>query len=457
MSKLAGFLVVAVATILVGCGGGGAPAPVAAVPTAATVTAVAGPTVTVSAPRPLEASTYLGHFQSQCAPIANGINFETGQALFSQPILTITDAIGASARLTFRFDFFDNAICSGQPVGSLQNSNPDNKITLTAEVTTSNGLTVHKLLIYYFPQNINFYPGPTLDTVIFGSDLRLQLPRQFFSNFVAHDLWHLSGIQLFEGAPGVGADQYPTALHSSPDALKLSALPPAPELPCAGKAVAWTVNSDTCSATPVPSASRLVQLMNNTTPDFTGNAKLTCSNGAWSSASDATCKSNFTYCPAQNFTWSTDPYSCSGSTVRTRETSSWTILENNLPNVSGNLWLMCTTDGTWLPSAVSGCTAPPPPPPVITDPLVLAQARNCLACHSVTGPGLSFPFNAYPFPSFQTIANLYRGTPPAAGVLESRVINGSSGTFGPIPMPANPQASMDDLNILIPWILSQPQ
>ncbi|EGI78095.1 cytochrome c class I [Hylemonella gracilis ATCC 19624] len=112
--------------------------------------------------------------------------------------------------------------------------------------------------------------------------------------------------------------------------------------------------------------------------------------------------------------------------------------------------MSCQNSGNWIPVVAGLCNTPPPP---ITDPVQLAQAKNCIACHAVTGTGYSASL-----PSFERIADRYRNNPPAAGVLESRVKSGSnSGFYGSFPMPANPQASDSDLAILIPWILSQPQ
>uniref|UniRef100_UPI0035A1263A c-type cytochrome n=1 Tax=Ramlibacter montanisoli TaxID=2732512 RepID=UPI0035A1263A len=69
-------------------------------------------------------------------------------------------------------------------------------------------------------------------------------------------------------------------------------------------------------------------------------------------------------------------------------------------------------------------------------------------CHSARGAASSV--NGV---SFQVIADRYRTSPAAAGVLESRVKLGSVGTFGSVPMPANPQITDAELAIVIPWIL----
>jgi cytochrome c len=96
------------------------------------------------------------------------------------------------------------------------------------------------------------------------------------------------------------------------------------------------------------------------------------------------------------------------------------------------------------------CAVRPPPPRPLTDPFQIAQQKNCIACHSVTSSAESV--NGV---SMQVIAQRYRGNPPAAGVLEAKVKGGSIGTFGTMPMPANPQISDAELAIVIPWILAQ--
>ena len=75
----------------------------------------------------------------------------------------------------------------------------------------------------------------------------------------------------------------------------------------------------------------------------------------------------------------------------------------------------------------------------------LAQAKNCLACHAVdnkvVGPGL------------KEIAAKYAGDKTASAKLASKIMAGSSGVWGAIPMPANPQVKPDEAKQLANWIL----
>ena len=84
--------------------------------------------------------------------------------------------------------------------------------------------------------------------------------------------------------------------------------------------------------------------------------------------------------------------------------------------------------------------------PAMAD-LQLATAKNCMACHAVDKKVLG--------PSYKDVAAKYAGQKDAAAKLEAKVMKGGSGTWGPIPMPANPQVSADEAKKLVAWILAQ--
>jgi cytochrome c len=77
----------------------------------------------------------------------------------------------------------------------------------------------------------------------------------------------------------------------------------------------------------------------------------------------------------------------------------------------------------------------------------LAKAKNCMACHA--------PATKLVGPSFKDIAAKYGGDAGAESKLIVKVQKGSTGTWGPIPMPANPQVNEADARTLVKWILSQ--
>lgn len=79
------------------------------------------------------------------------------------------------------------------------------------------------------------------------------------------------------------------------------------------------------------------------------------------------------------------------------------------------------------------------------NPVELAQAANCLACHSAAQGRVG--------PSFRAVGEKYRGSPDAVELLAGRVKNGSSGVWGQTPMPANAAIDDGDVRVIVKWIL----
>jgi len=78
----------------------------------------------------------------------------------------------------------------------------------------------------------------------------------------------------------------------------------------------------------------------------------------------------------------------------------------------------------------------------------LAQKNGCLACHSVQQKVLG--------PAFKDVAAKYKGDKTAEAKMIEKVKKGGSGTWGPIPMPANsPQVKDADIKTIVQWILKQ--
>ena len=77
----------------------------------------------------------------------------------------------------------------------------------------------------------------------------------------------------------------------------------------------------------------------------------------------------------------------------------------------------------------------------------LAKAKNCMACHAVQTKLVG--------PAFKDIAAKYAGQKGIEDKLAAKVIKGGSGSWGAIPMPANPQVSAAEANALAKWILAQ--
>ncbi|MDP3679028.1 MAG: c-type cytochrome [Methylotenera sp.] len=77
----------------------------------------------------------------------------------------------------------------------------------------------------------------------------------------------------------------------------------------------------------------------------------------------------------------------------------------------------------------------------------LAQKSGCLACHSVDKKVLG--------PAFKDVAAKYKGDKTAEAKMVEKVKKGGSGTWGPMPMPANsPQVKDADIKTVVEWVLS---
>src|SRR5262245_29704249 len=77
----------------------------------------------------------------------------------------------------------------------------------------------------------------------------------------------------------------------------------------------------------------------------------------------------------------------------------------------------------------------------------LAKAKNCMACHAVA--------NKLVGPAFKDVAAKYAGQKDAEDKLAQKVMKGGSGTWGAIPMPANPQVTDAEARTLVKWVLAQ--
>jgi cytochrome c len=76
----------------------------------------------------------------------------------------------------------------------------------------------------------------------------------------------------------------------------------------------------------------------------------------------------------------------------------------------------------------------------------LAQKKNCMACHAVDKKLVG--------PAYKDVAAKYKGDKGAEAKLAEKVMKGGVGTWGQVPMPANPQVSADEAKTLAKWILA---
>lgn len=78
--------------------------------------------------------------------------------------------------------------------------------------------------------------------------------------------------------------------------------------------------------------------------------------------------------------------------------------------------------------------------------LTLANSKSCIACHTVDHKRVG--------PAFRAVADRFAGKPGAQDYLAQSIRNGGGNRWGAIPMPAQPQISPQEAQILAEWILS---
>ncbi|MGF6570766.1 cytochrome c [Paraburkholderia sp. GAS333] len=78
--------------------------------------------------------------------------------------------------------------------------------------------------------------------------------------------------------------------------------------------------------------------------------------------------------------------------------------------------------------------------------LALAQQQNCMSCHSVT--------RSFMGPALHDVATKYAGRDDAPVYLKHKILDGSAGVWGPVPMPANTQLTPDQAAALASWVLT---
>jgi cytochrome c len=75
----------------------------------------------------------------------------------------------------------------------------------------------------------------------------------------------------------------------------------------------------------------------------------------------------------------------------------------------------------------------------------LAQQKTCMACHAADKKIVG--------PAYKDVAAKYAGQKDAVTQLAERIIKGSSGVWGAVPMPANPSVSPAEARQLASWVL----
>lgn len=83
--------------------------------------------------------------------------------------------------------------------------------------------------------------------------------------------------------------------------------------------------------------------------------------------------------------------------------------------------------------------------PAMAD-LALAQSKNCMACHAVDKKVVG--------PAYKEVAAKFAGKPGAEEELVTKIMKGSSGVWGPVPMPPNANVSEAEAKKLVAWIFT---
>jgi cytochrome c len=78
--------------------------------------------------------------------------------------------------------------------------------------------------------------------------------------------------------------------------------------------------------------------------------------------------------------------------------------------------------------------------------LAIARSNACMGCHAVDRKLVG--------PSFQQVAEKYKGNAGAPSLLSRKVKDGGSGVWGAIPMPAHPAMSDADIRTVVDWVLA---
>lgn len=78
--------------------------------------------------------------------------------------------------------------------------------------------------------------------------------------------------------------------------------------------------------------------------------------------------------------------------------------------------------------------------------LALAQQENCMSCHSVK--------RTFMGPALHDVAARYATLDAAPAYLKRKILDGSVGIWGEVPMPANTQLTPDQAATLASWIMT---
>ncbi len=76
----------------------------------------------------------------------------------------------------------------------------------------------------------------------------------------------------------------------------------------------------------------------------------------------------------------------------------------------------------------------------------LVEGADCLACHKINEKMIG--------PAYQDVAAKYENTPENIDALGEKIIEGSSGVWGNVPMAAHPGLSKENAKLMATYVLS---
>lgn len=76
----------------------------------------------------------------------------------------------------------------------------------------------------------------------------------------------------------------------------------------------------------------------------------------------------------------------------------------------------------------------------------LAKSKNCMSCHAIDKKVVG--------PAYKEVAKKFGGQAGAVDMLAERIMKGSSGVWGPVPMPPNANVNAAEAKQLATWVMS---
>lgn len=76
----------------------------------------------------------------------------------------------------------------------------------------------------------------------------------------------------------------------------------------------------------------------------------------------------------------------------------------------------------------------------------LATAKNCMACHAVDKKVVG--------PAYKDVAAKHKADKNAVDMLAGKIMKGSQGVYGPVPMPPNANVNEAEAKKLAAWVMS---